>query len=261
MSLSSFSDTEESITTTSATSTASTKNENNSDFAYCKICELNLVGSQQKLYLYTCKGNNTSNMIAHLRDKHNIIKDNYTDYLDEHNELKCDQTKVTNYFNHAVPPCSLHMQQLIARKLIQFIIQFVEPLYILQDESFRELIYTSKSHHSYLGITVTWLLSDFKFQKALLSCDHLAHPHTGETISKELLLRQPCATHILQLSVKKGLKQCKSIHHRVKSLQAFFQLSKQAQCLREAQCEFNISEDSQNTVANSLDVLTNVKTR
>ncbi|CAG8726749.1 2624_t:CDS:2, partial [Cetraspora pellucida] len=78
--------TEESITTTSATSTASTANENNPDFAYYKIYELNLVRSQQKLYPYTHKGSNISNMIAHLHDKHNIIKDNYTDYLDEHNE-------------------------------------------------------------------------------------------------------------------------------------------------------------------------------
>ncbi|CAG8615438.1 6544_t:CDS:2, partial [Cetraspora pellucida] len=307
MSLPLFSDTEESITATLATSTASTENKNNPDFAYCKICELNLVRSWQKPYLYTRKGGNTSNMIAHLRDKHNIIKDNYTDYLDEHNEPKCDQTKVTNYFNHMVPLCLPHMQQLIARKLIQFIIQFVEPLYILQDESFCKLIYicvsvfrmpynkTVKSliYEAYNwthGITVTWLSSDFKFQEALLSCDHLAYLHTGETISKELLhiihewrleaivfaiatdndanivkginllhenyfnniVCQLCTTYTLQLSVKEGLKQCKSIHHHVKSLQA--------QHLREAQCKFNISEDSQNTVANPFDVLTDVKT-
>jgi len=27
-------------------------------------------------------------MIAHLRDKHNITKDNYTQHLDEHNEIR-----------------------------------------------------------------------------------------------------------------------------------------------------------------------------
>jgi len=45
---------------------------------------------------------------------------------------------------------------------------------------------------------------------------------------------QPCAAHTLQLSVQEGLKQCKAIHCRVKNLQTFFRLPKQAQRLREA---------------------------
>lgn len=61
--------------------------ESNSDIVYCKICERNLVG-QQKPYPYTRKGGNTSNMIAHLRDKHGIIKDNYTEYLNENKEVQ-----------------------------------------------------------------------------------------------------------------------------------------------------------------------------
>ena len=45
--------------------------------------------------------------------------------------------------------------------------------------------------------------------------------------------RQPCAAHILQLSVQEGLKQCKAVHHRIKSLQAFFDfLSKPNVCVR-----------------------------
>ena len=36
------------------------------------------------------------------------------------------------------------------------------------------------------------------------------------------IIRQPCAAHTLQLSVQEGLKQCKQIHRRIKSLQAFF---------------------------------------
>ena len=38
-------------------------------------------------------------------------------------------------------PCSSQRQELLARKLIQFIIQFVLPLYILQNQYFREFIY------------------------------------------------------------------------------------------------------------------------
>ena len=128
-------------------------------------------------------------------------------------------------------------------------------------------LWTAKSRHGYLGVTATWLSSDFKFREALLSCNHLAYPHTGEVISEELfqiihewrlenvvftvatdnganmvkgirllgenyirkIEHQPCAAHTLQLSVQEGLKQCKAIHRRIKSLQAFFRLPKQVQ--------------------------------
>src|SRR5688572_24172927 len=62
--------------------------EGNPEIAYCKICEHNFTGTNQKPYPYTRKGGNTSNMIAHLRDKHGIIKDNYTEYLNEHQEVQ-----------------------------------------------------------------------------------------------------------------------------------------------------------------------------
>jgi hypothetical protein len=47
-------------------------------------------------------------------------------------------------------------------------------------------LWTAKSRHGYLGVTATWLSSDFKFREVLLSCEHLPYPHTGEVISEEL---------------------------------------------------------------------------
>jgi len=61
---------------------------NNSELVYCKICELNLKDTNKKPYAYTRKDGNTTSMINHLRDKHNITKDNYTRYLDEHSEVR-----------------------------------------------------------------------------------------------------------------------------------------------------------------------------
>jgi len=61
--------------------------EISSDIVYCKICEQNLIGTNQKPYPYTRKGGSTSNMMIHLRDKHGIIKDNYTEYLDNNREV------------------------------------------------------------------------------------------------------------------------------------------------------------------------------
>ncbi len=62
--------------------------DNNPELVYCKICELNLKDTNKKPYAYTRKGGNTTSMINHLRDKHNITKDSYTRYLDEHNEVR-----------------------------------------------------------------------------------------------------------------------------------------------------------------------------
>ena len=110
----------------------------------------------------------------------------------------------------------------------------------------------------------------------MLTCNYLEYPHTGEVICDELyriieqwhltktifiittdngpnmikgvrlfnqtlssIKRQPCAAHTLQLSVKEGLKHYKNIHQRIKNLQNFFRLPKQAQRLRHAQLEIN----------------------
>ncbi|CAJ0825785.1 7795_t:CDS:2 [Entrophospora sp. SA101] len=277
-------------------------------------------GACQKPYAYSRKGGNTTNLIVHLRDKHKITKENYFQFLDNSNQPRRDQTQIIGYLK-AAAPCSPKRQELITQKLVTFIIKFIQPLYILQNQYFRELLlicepgyripcdktvkaiindsfvcckeqlcsllnnnnviavhlttdlWTARSRHGYLGVTATWLTSNFEFCEALLSCNHIPYPHSGETISAALfqiinewhlsntaftiatdngsnmikgvrllgekylsqIKRQPCAAHTLQLSVLQGLKQCKSIHCRVKCLQAFFRLPKQAQRLREAQ--------------------------
>lgn len=253
------------------------------------------------------------------------------------------QIQMTNY------RCNETRQKELSRLLITFIIKFVQPLYILQNDSFRKFVYacepgfqipcektaknliheayiwsksqllnllgstvtsvhlttdlwTSRGNHGYIGITATWLSSDFTFHEVLLSCSHLEYPHTGEVIGNELyriieewrlkhltfaistdsgsnmikgvrilsqslssIKRQPCAAHTLQLSVKEGIKFCKGIHQRVKSLQYFFRLPKQAQRLREAQLEINkqdmpLIEDFE-VPTSPLEVLTDSKTR
>ncbi|CAB5184644.1 unnamed protein product [Rhizophagus irregularis] len=312
----------------------------NGDFAYCKICESNFANTNKRAYGYSRKGGNTTNLIAHLRDKHNITKDNYSEYLDEHEE------PIAELANHPSTTCSPKRQELITRKVTAFIIKNVQPLFVLQNQAFQDLLltcepgykipcdksikqmlflaytwskkqlqsllqdtavtvhlttdlWTSKSRHGYLGVTATWLTADFEFQEALLSCNHLPYPHTGEVICEELfqileswnlkstaftvatdngmnmvkavrllkenyldqIQHQSCVAHTLQLSVMEGLKQCKAFHRRIKSLQTFFRLPKQAERLHSAQqqnFQINLSE---NEYMNPLEVLTDVKTR
>ncbi|PKC62250.1 hypothetical protein RhiirA1_397784 [Rhizophagus irregularis] len=89
--------------------------ENDSDLVYYKICEYDLSGSYRKPYTYTRKGGNTSSIIAYLRDKHRITKDNFTNYLDEYREPKWDyihQTQVTDYYSSS-KPCPAKRQELL----------------------------------------------------------------------------------------------------------------------------------------------------
>lgn len=159
-------------------------------------------------------------------------------------------------------------------------------------------LWTAKSKHGYLGITATWLDSNFKFREALLSCQYLPYPHTSEVIKDELkkviqiwnldsklftivtdnganmikacrllgeefksIKRLPCAAHTLQLSVQAGIKQIEIIHKRLKNLQTFFRSPKHAQQLRDAQK--TIMQQNQDDIDQweLLDILTDCKTR
>lgn len=60
---------------------------NDPNICYCKICEIDFAGTNKTAFGYSRKGGNTSNLIVHLRDKHNINKDNYLGFLNEHEEV------------------------------------------------------------------------------------------------------------------------------------------------------------------------------
>ncbi|GET51787.1 hypothetical protein GLOIN_2v1788091 [Rhizophagus irregularis DAOM 181602=DAOM 197198] len=66
------------------------------EFAYCKICELNYVNTNKQVYGYSWKSGNTTNLINHLRDKHEITKDNYLEYLDESEEPCVELTNLNS---------------------------------------------------------------------------------------------------------------------------------------------------------------------
>ncbi|CAG8832114.1 3798_t:CDS:2, partial [Gigaspora margarita] len=54
---------------------------------------------------------------------------------------RSDQLQITNYINVSAP-CSYQWQKEITKKLVEFIIQYVQPLYILQVDAFRNLLLT-----------------------------------------------------------------------------------------------------------------------
>ncbi|CAG8692275.1 39194_t:CDS:2, partial [Gigaspora margarita] len=143
--------------------------------------------------------------------------------------------RITNYTIN-LSLFSLKQQKELTKVVVEFIINDVQPLYILQNLSFRQM------------------LLEFQPQYQI--------PCANNCIAS--VFQQPCAAHILQLSVKKELKQIKSVHQRLKSIQVFFRLPKQAQRLREAQMYINSAnlpqETNENKIVNPLEILTDFKT-
>lgn len=76
-----------------------------------------------------------------MQDRHYITKKNYLQFLDENQQPRSDQLQITNYINVSTL-CSYKQQEEITKKLVEFIIQYVQPLYILQVDAFQNLLLT-----------------------------------------------------------------------------------------------------------------------
>ncbi|CAG8658666.1 9096_t:CDS:2, partial [Gigaspora rosea] len=60
---------------------------------------------------------------------------------DDKKQPRSDQLQITNYIN-VFTPCFYKRQEEITKKLVEFIIQYVQPLYILQVDAFQNLLLT-----------------------------------------------------------------------------------------------------------------------
>ncbi|CAG8613319.1 17172_t:CDS:2, partial [Cetraspora pellucida] len=237
--------------------------ETDNTIAYCRLCtqELDeLDGIQAQPYPYSKSGNSTGNLVKHLRERHNITSKNYKRYLDDNEQPIINRSVESTDLD--LPSLSPAQQRELTKLVVEFIVydgtnQLKELLLNINTVNLTTDLWTAKSNRSYLGVTVTWLTSEFKLQEALLTSHHMPYPHTGQNISKELfsvinkwglvnkvhtivtdnganmvksvsLLKenylsninwQSCVAHTLQLSVKEGLKQIKPIHKRLRSIQ------------------------------------------
>ncbi|CAG8618012.1 10001_t:CDS:2, partial [Scutellospora calospora] len=130
-------------------------------------------------------------------------------------------------------------------------------------------LWSSRTNQAYIGVTVTWINSNFELKKALLTIQLLLSLHTAKAIEDSLnqvitnwrltgrvfcittdnganvkkaislmdnITRSSCSAHTLQLSVLKGLKPAVRLIKRAKNLILFFSQSpKQSERLIDAQ--------------------------
>jgi hypothetical protein len=162
--------------------------------------------------------------------------------------------------------------------------------------------WSSPAHLPYLGVTAHWVTSKFELHEVLLSMDELPYPHTAAEIQNHLLdllneweidskisaiitdnasnvkkacnnmgigERIPCAAHMLQLSIGKGLDVVKPLIDKCKHLITFLAADKKKQQLKESQVYLHrqqamqVTEGLENEIENiiCLDVIKANNTR
>ncbi|GBC41300.2 zinc finger BED domain-containing protein 1-like [Rhizophagus irregularis DAOM 181602=DAOM 197198] len=135
-------------------------------------------------------------------------------------------------------------------------------------------LWSSKAKHGYLGVTATWITSNFEIKDTMLENKYVSSPHTSEIIANELhqcietwnlenhvtsittdngsnmvaifpflnqkngcenIQRLPYTVHTLQLAIGKGLASVEILVARARRLINFFQYQKQVERLEQVQ--------------------------
>ncbi|GBC29861.2 zinc finger BED domain-containing protein 1-like [Rhizophagus irregularis DAOM 181602=DAOM 197198] len=271
-------------------------NDKDEKIRVCNILDKNGIKCGQE---YKCgrSGRSTGNLIVHLRDKHNIVPDD-----DAYISKKLRNSKITD-FARSHKPHPKHIQKRLTNeaykeKMAEFDPSFIIPgekkirtmivkSYKFNRENLQNLLtntaenvsltidlWSSKAKHGYLGVTATWITSNFEIKDTMLENKYVSSPHTSEIIANELhqcietwnlknhvtsittdngsnmvaifpflnqkngcenIQRLPCTVHTLQLAIGKGLASVEILVARARRLINFFQYQKQVERLEQVQ--------------------------
>ncbi|GBC35432.2 zinc finger BED domain-containing protein 1-like [Rhizophagus irregularis DAOM 181602=DAOM 197198] len=248
---------------------------------------------------YKCgrSGSSTGNLIMHLRDKHNIVPDDDADISKKHIQKRCEEATL-KWMLLTNQPLSAVTNEAYKEKMAEFDPSFIIPgekkirtmivkSYKFNRENLQNLLtntaenvsltidlWSSKAKHGYLGVTATWITSNFEIKDTMLENKYVSSPHTSEIIANELhqcietwnlenhvtsittdngsnmvaifpflnqkngcenIQRLPCTVHTLQLAIGKGLASAEILVARAKRLINFFQYQKQVERLEQVQ--------------------------
>lgn len=142
-------------------------------------------------------------------------------------------------------------------------------------------LWSSRAKHGYLGITATWITTDFKIRDVMLEMMYAPSPHTAKNIAEllyqcitswnlegwvttiitdngsnmkaafpfliqknkcESIQRLPCAAHTLQLAIGKGLAAAEILIAHVKRIVHFFSTQRQIERLEATQCKLGYKD-------------------
>ncbi|CAG8831694.1 19533_t:CDS:2, partial [Cetraspora pellucida] len=86
------------------------------------------------------------------------------------------QTKIDLFARSGSYPYTKAKNDKLTKALVKFIIQDTQPISLA----------TSRNRQGYLGVTCSWLDSDFKIHEVLLSLTYVRYPHTANVIQEKL---------------------------------------------------------------------------
>ncbi|CAG8813604.1 45323_t:CDS:2 [Gigaspora margarita] len=247
-----------------------TETTDKGDFDVCQICKKKNIDIR---YIYD---SSTGNMLGHLWSKHRIDKD----HPEEQPLMDCQPIhilrsqafcRLLNYIEAGFHiPCEPTVKKMIDKAYDWSCNQLFGMMNT--DGGFINLtmnMWSSRTNQGYIGVTATWIDSNFELKEALLAIKLLPLPHTAEAIEDSFnqvienwgltrrvfcimtnnganvkkaiglmnnVTQLSCSAHTLQLSVLKGLKPAMQLIKRAKNLILFFSQSpKQSERFADAQ--------------------------
>ncbi|CAG8448749.1 8418_t:CDS:2 [Cetraspora pellucida] len=234
---------------------------------------------------YKNVGSSTGNLITHLRDSHEIVSQDDNENVKKPLLIVTDKVykeKMAEFDPSFIIPGEKKIRTMIFKSykyncenLLNLLIQTAENVFLTID------FWSSKAKHRYLGVTATWIMSNFKIKDVMLENKYILSLHSSKVIADELhkyikawnlehhiisittdnsknmvsafpLLNQkdgcrrikclPCMAHTLQLAIGKRLALAEVLVARVRRLIQFFQYQKQIEQLEEVQMRLGYTD-------------------
>ncbi|CAG8497805.1 299_t:CDS:2, partial [Racocetra persica] len=253
-------------------------NSTGEEVRVCKVQDENRKKCNQE---YKNIGSSTGNLIAHFRDVHGIVSQDdiprnskITDFIQKvrphpkHIQKRREEvlfkwmiltnqslsTVIDNAYREKMsefnPAFVVSSEKKIRtmivksykynRENLQNLVNIAESVSLTMD------FWSSKAKHEYLGITATWVTSDFEIKDnlknhiILITTDSRANmvstfPLLNQKDGCEKIKRLPCVAHTIQLAIRKGLASAEILVVHVKRIIHFFQTQKQLERLKEVQ--------------------------
>ncbi|CAI2193755.1 1336_t:CDS:2, partial [Funneliformis geosporum] len=146
------------------------------------IEKYNIEGCETSLSLNSA----TFSFTYHLGHAHLITK--YTPITQIKTELNIEKVEEI-----AIESLSKNKQKQTNFRILEFIIDDLQPFVLLKNEKFKNFCITlfttdlwTGFHKSYISVTVHWITTDFELQQILLTIEEMQYNHTGTNIAAKL---------------------------------------------------------------------------
>ncbi|GES86173.1 zinc finger BED domain-containing protein 1-like [Rhizophagus clarus] len=135
----------------------------------------------------------TGNFWSHLEANHGILRSEKENTSSNPTQAKVDVMFQKQWSKN--PKCKRECDE----ALTEFLIDDMQPLYVLKNEGFINLVktldpyytlpnlWTSKDHQEYIGVTCSFINKEFELQEIMLAYQYMEYPHTSQNIARTIM--------------------------------------------------------------------------